>query len=118
MNIVMNKNNILIGIAVVAVLVTGVLVSVKYSKTSMPSLPLPSFLNLGMSRDAVTKKAMDYLNNTILQQGQKAELVETSEESGVIKIKIKIGTNTYDSYVSKDGKLLFPEAFNITNTTK
>src|SRR5207237_387072 len=66
-----------------------------------------------MSKDAIAKQSVDYLNKSVLQQGQTAELVSASEESGVIKLKIKIGDKTYDSYATKDGKLLFPEAFTI-----
>jgi hypothetical protein len=104
----MNKNTLLIGIAVLAVVVTGVLVGAKYSSGNMLS-----FLHVGMSKDQITQKSIDYLNKNVLQQGQTASLVSSTEESGVVKMKIKIGTSTYDSYATTDGKLLFPEAFSI-----
>ncbi len=106
----LNKNSILIGIAVLAIIVTGVLISSKSNSNN-----ILSFLKLspGMSADAVSKKSIDYLNKSVLQKGQTASLVSDSEESGVIKMKIKIGNNTYDSYATKDGKFLFPEAFTI-----
>src|SRR3989344_1060909 len=106
----LNKNQILIGIAVLAILVTGVL-----SSNKDLSSKVLSFLkfNSGISQDAVAKNAIDYLNKSVLQQGQVATLEGVSEESGLIKIKLKIGANTYDSYATRDGKLLFPEAFKI-----
>ena len=109
-----NKNQILAGVAVLAIVVTGALV---YANTS--GNPAVSFLKLpfGATPDALAKKSVDYLNKSVLQQGQSAELVSVSEESGVVKMQIKIGTNTYDSYVSKDGKLLFPEAFNLDGSS-
>src|SRR3989344_2447090 len=109
-----NKNQILAGVAVLAIVVTGALV---YANTS--GNPAVSFLKLpfGATPDALAKKSVDYLNKSVLQQGQSAELVSVSEESGVVKMQIKIGTNTYDSYVSKDGKLLFPVAFNLDGSS-
>ncbi len=107
----LNKNSILIGIAVLAIVVTGVLISSKSNSNN-----ILSFLKLspGMSADAVAKKSIDYLNKSVLQKGQTASLASDSEESGIVKMKIKIGANTYDSYATKDGKLLFPEAFDLS----
>ncbi len=103
-----NKNQVLIGLAVVVVAVTLALISAKSGGTNVLS-----FLTPGQGANAIAKKSIDYLNKSVLQQGQTATLVSTSEESGVVKMKIKIGTNTYDSYATKDGKLLFPEAFSL-----
>lgn len=69
--------------------------------------------NSSLSTQKIAKKSVNYLNKNILQEGQKADLVDFSKESGVIKIKIKIGDNDYDSYVTKDGKLFFPEVLKI-----
>jgi hypothetical protein len=38
---------------------------------------------------------------------------ETSRESGLIKFKLKVGTAEYDTYATKDGKLFFPQVFNM-----
>lgn len=105
-----NKNQILIAIAVVAIGVTGVLV---LANSNSPYSEKLSFLrfSMPMSADAVAKKSVDYLNTSVLQNGQTATLDSFSEESGVVKIKIKIGTQSYDSYATRDGKLLFPEGF-------
>lgn len=94
-----------------AVLVTGVLIWAKPNAGSVLSL-----LNMGVGVDQIAKDSVDYLNKNVLQQGQTAELVSATKESGVVKMKIKIGGNTYDSYATLDGKLLFPEAFTISPT--
>lgn len=103
------KNHILLGVAVLAVLLTGILV---FANSTLSQSNVLSFLKFSgpYSSEAIAKKSIDYLNSSVLQ-GQTAELVEASEESGVVKMKIKIGDNAYDSYATKDGKLLFPEAF-------
>ncbi len=107
------KNQVVVGAAVLVILVIGVLA---YSKTVVEN-PF-SFLNLGsfQSGDAIAKNAVAYLNKSVLQQGQTAELVSSSEVSGVIKMQLKIGGSNYDSYATKDGKLLFPEAFTLSGT--
>ena len=106
----LNKDKILIGLAIVAVIITGVLVYGKIAKKDMLGW---INISLPMSKEAIAKKSVDYLNANVLSQGQTAELGEISEVSGIVKMQLKINGNTYDSYATKDGKLFFPEAFNI-----
>lgn len=106
----MNKNTILVGIAVIAILVTGILI---YANTNQGF----SIANIfGISANQVGKLAVEYINNNQLSQTP-ASLVNVSEESGLIKIKIKIGENEFDSYATKDGKFLFPQAIEMTPKT-
>lgn len=58
-------------------------------------------------------KAVDFINNVALQGQATANLLETVEESGLYKIKIEIEGQEYESYVSRDGKLLFPQGTKI-----
>jgi protein-disulfide isomerase len=60
------------------------------------------------------KKAMEYINEMIKDQGQSASLISWSEEGGLYKIDFKIGDNQYQSFVTKDGKYLFPYALDLT----
>ncbi|MBX4200883.1 DsbA family protein [Candidatus Parcubacteria bacterium] len=108
-----NKNQIMIAVAVLGILVAGTLA---YSNLGS-SNPL-SFLNLGsfQSTDTIAKNSIAYLNSNVLQKGQTAELVSASEVSGVVKIHIKIAGTEYDSYATRDGKLLFPEAFTVSGS--
>ncbi len=105
-----NKNNLLfISIAVAVIIVVGTLILTNGSSGQ--------FLNIikrfgGVSKDDLAKTAIDYINNNILT-GQKAVLNSVSEESGLVKINFDIGTNKIDSYITKDGKLLFPEAIKL-----
>ena len=107
------KESILIGAAVVAVLLVGFLLLKNYAPSNISSyLNFPSFGQGG--NDKVAKTAVDFINKNLLQQGQTAELVSSSEASGVIKFKIKIGTDTYDSYITKDGKLFCPQIYDLS----
>jgi hypothetical protein len=102
----LNKHQVLLGVALVAIIVTGVLVMLNSGSSK-----LLSFLPFNMmSAQSVAKNSVDYLNANVLKNGQTASLVNYSEESGVIKIKITIDSKEYDSYVTRDGKLLFPES--------
>ncbi len=109
----LDKNTVLLGIAVIGIIITGILIYANQNPSQF------SFFNLGfgMSNDAIAKKSLDYLNTTVLAGQSQASLVSVSEESGLVKIKIKIGTSEYDSYATKDGKLLFPQAFNLEPAT-
>ncbi|MDP3882928.1 MAG: hypothetical protein Q8Q48_02645 [Candidatus Staskawiczbacteria bacterium] len=107
----MDKYNILIVAAIVGILVVGALIFMKNSGSSFSGFGL-----LGPSSDKVAQTAVDYINNNGLTETQ-ASLVSVSEESGLVKIKIKIGENEFDSYASKDGKLLIPQAIDMSSNS-
>jgi len=64
-----------------------------------------------LSADETADKAINYLNNNILPAGVTASLIDISEEGDVYKIRIEVEGVEYQSYVSKDGKYLFPDAY-------
>jgi|SRR3989338_10531656 len=101
-----NQNSILLFLAILGAFITVALV--------IDIIDIKN-INIGgnASAKAVAEKSIDYLNDSVLQEGQTATLVSFSEESGLIKIKIKIGDKDYDSYVTKDSKLFFPEALHM-----
>ncbi len=74
-------------------------------------------LGFGMSNAKIAQMSIDYINNNKLSQTP-ATLVDGSitSESGLVKFKISIGGNAFDSYATKDGKLLMPQAFNMSGT--
>ena len=66
-----------------------------------------------LSPQAAAKKAIDFINQTI-EEDVTASLLDVAQESGVYKVHLKIADTEYDSYITKDGKLLFSSAFNLT----
>lgn len=68
-----------------------------------------------LSSQEAGEKAIAYINENILQ-GVSASLMDVGDEGGVYKIHFKIGEREYDSYVTKDGRLLFPEAIDLGKT--
>ncbi len=67
-----------------------------------------------LSEEEASQKALDFINNVALKGEIIASILETTEESGLYKIRIKVQDQEYESYVTKDGKFLFPQATPIT----
>ncbi|MCX6722120.1 MAG: thioredoxin domain-containing protein [Candidatus Staskawiczbacteria bacterium] len=103
----MDRNTILVCIAIIAVIITGILIFAK----SNSNFTFPTIF--GMSDKEIGNKVISYINDNKLSQTP-ASLVSVSEVSGLAKVKIKIGTSSFDSYATKDGKLLFPQAFDMS----
>lgn len=98
-----------ISVAAAAIIIVGTLILTNGNSGQF----LDKIKNFGgTSKDDLAKTAIDYINNNVLT-GQKAVLNNVSEESGLVKINFNIGTNKFDSYVTKDGSLLFPEAIKL-----
>jgi hypothetical protein len=58
-----------------------------------------------LSAQDAANKAVSYINS--LSGGSGASLLGVTEESGMYKIHIRIGQDEYESFVSKDGEILF-----------
>lgn len=91
-----------------AIIIVGFLIAAGLYQVSNKKIPgeLPP--------EEVAEKAINFINNVALQGQAVANLLETSEESGLYKIKIEIEGQEYESYVTKDGKFLFPQGTKIT----
>lgn len=62
-------------------------------------------------------KVENFVNTYLMSAGSKATVSDVTESYGLYKMKINIGSNqSVDSYVSKDGKLFFPQALDIAKT--
>jgi hypothetical protein len=103
----MNRNTILVCIAIIAIIITGGLI---YANSN-PGFSLPTIF--GYSDQQIGNNVIKYINDNQLSQTP-ASLVKVSEASGLVKVTIKIGTSQFDSYATKDGKLLFPQAYELT----
>jgi len=66
--------------------------------------------------DAQTKVS-DYINNEVLAGKTKAEISSLTEQNGVYIFKVTVQGQSFDSYVSKDGSILFPEGMAMTAAT-
>ncbi|MBS3118387.1 thioredoxin domain-containing protein [Candidatus Woesearchaeota archaeon] len=59
------------------------------------------------------QKALGYINSNLLQPPFTATAVKTEELNGMYKIKIDVAGRQIDSYVTKDGKLFFPQGLEL-----
>lgn len=91
-----------VSIVVAALILGGVLI---YLNKSNPTA----------SAQAAAEKAINYINQNkdSLTGGNTASLLSVVDEGGVYKIHLKVGEGEYDSYISKDGKFLFPAGYNL-----
>jgi len=66
-----------------------------------------------ISVDAAKTKAEEFINKFLMQSGSKATVKEVTTEYGLYKVKVDITSDVVDSYLTKDGRLFFPQALNI-----
>lgn len=82
-----------------------------YSQFELPGKE--SSANL-LSVEEAAKIGLDYINENLLPQGITASMVGApSEEQGLYRFKIRIGEEELLSYITKDGKVLFPEGIDL-----
>ena len=105
------KNLIPIAIIIAGLLIAGAFVYVNQGKVSEKA---PE----GLSPQQAAEKAINYINQNLLQGGATASLINVVEENGIYKFRLKIGQNEYDSYVTKNGKLLFIEGIDLEKARK
>lgn len=65
-----------------------------------------------LSPQEAAEKAINFINQTI-EEDVTASLMDITEEGEVYKIHLKIAEIEYISYITKDGKFLFPNGFNL-----
>jgi len=71
-----------------------------------------------LTSQQAAERAINYLNNNILKsQGFTASLGNVTEENGLYKFQAKIQNQDYNLYVTKNGKLLFLQAFDLVSTS-
>ncbi len=61
----------------------------------------------------VADKALSFINANMLQEGITASLINIEESNGLYKVKLKIGEEEVEPYVSLDGRLLFVQAIDM-----
>ena len=99
-----NKKMIVSIVIILAVILAAILFALLYNKKDYKEISI---------NDAIIKTE-DFVNTNLMPSGSKATITDTSEEYGLYKMKIDIGSESpVESYVTKDGTLFFPQAINI-----
>ena len=105
----MNKINVTL--LLITLMIAAFLIG--YGKMNSDSL---SFLNFGSQKaEETVQKAIDFISENMLD-GAEAVLVSVSEKNGVYSFKMKIDDQEYDSYITKDGKILFPSGISLAES--
>jgi len=71
-----------------------------------------------LSPQEAADKTINYINENLLGEGQEASLKEVARENGLYKLKIDLGSQEVDSYVTLNGKLFFPSKIDLTKEVK
>ena len=95
---------IIIHLSIIAV---GIIIAAAFVFVNQEKIKGPVVKELSAQQAA--EKAINYVNENLLGQGLVASLVDVSDTGSIYKIRLKIGETEYDSYVTKDGRLLFTE---------
>jgi hypothetical protein len=69
--------------------------------------------NKNLNETEAKTRATEFINSYLMSPGSKATITEISKEYGLYKLKVDIVSSVVDSYLSRDGKLFFPQALNI-----
>lgn len=98
---------------VIAIIIAGILVAgaVVYKD----SLKWPGKIKNIPAQEAADK-AINYINNKLLGGQTTVSLVEVSEDKtyNLYKVKFNLANNELVAYTTRDGKLLFPEGYDLT----
>jgi len=68
-----------------------------------------------LSSQEASIKALEFINQNLLQGQATAQVKSISENSGLYAIKLDVMGQEYNSYVSKDGNLFFPQAVDMAD---
>lgn len=68
----------------------------------------------GASRQNIAAKSVDFINKNLLTGGAVVSLIDVTEKNNLYLLKLNVDGQMFDSYVSKDGSLLFPSAIDMT----
>ncbi len=66
-----------------------------------------------LSESEAKTRAEKFVNEYLMESGNKATVKEVTKEYGLYKLKIDIVSDIVESYLSRDGKLFFPQALDI-----
>lgn len=100
-----SKNLIPAAIIVAGILIAGAYVFVNYWPVGM------------LSSQQAADKTIAFVNQNI-EAGATASLVAITEKDMVYQISLKINETQYESYITKDGKFLFPSGINLEEAVK
>lgn len=58
-------------------------------------------------------KTEEFINTNLMSPGSTATIESITEEYGLYKVEVDIVSDVVESYITKDGKIFFPQAFDV-----
>lgn len=92
-----------------AIIIAGVCIAGALVYINIGKRPSGSFL----SPQEAAEKAISFINENMLPEGMEASLINVVEQNDLYKFHIRLGENEFDSYVTRNGKLLFIEGIDL-----
>jgi len=66
-----------------------------------------------MTSDEAADKAVNFIESNLLSEGQTITLKGVEEDNQLYVVRLEVGGQEFKSYITKDGKLLFPSAVDM-----
>jgi len=95
----------------------------KFSRVTLPIILVIALIVIGLftfqkpvknlSAAEAKDKAENFINTYLMQGGNKATIKDITTAYGLYKLKVDIVSDMVESYLSKDGKLFFPQALEV-----
>lgn len=95
----------------------------RFSRVTLPILLVIALVVIGLftfqkpvknlSVTEAKDKAESFINTYLMQGGNKATIKDITTAYGLYKLKVDIVSDVVESYLSKDGKLFFPQALEV-----
>lgn len=101
-----NKNLIAISIVIAGIILAGAFIYINQGESIV--------FKDKSDMQSMGEIAIKYINENLLPPEIIASLVDISDSDSVYKIRLSIEGNEFDSYVSKDGKFLFPDGYDMS----
>jgi len=109
----MNMKNLTIAIIIAGLIIAGAVVYTKYQNCPTQQGPTQQAL----SSQEAGERAINYINENLLQGKATASLIDTIQENGLYKVKFKVGDQDVETYITLDGKIFFLEGTDLTQVT-
>ncbi len=99
-----------------------------FLKISLPILLIIALIIIGLfsfqkprtttlTPNQAKTRTENFINKFLMRSGNTATIKSVSTEYGLYKLNIKLASSDVNSYLTKDGKLFFPQALNIDQIT-
>jgi hypothetical protein len=107
-----NWSTLIIIMAVIAILGLIIAISLRKNDTNNTFKPGKT-----LSPAEASAKAEEFINNFLMPSGSIATVKEVTSEYNLYKLSVDITSDVVESYLSKDGRLFFPQSLNIDEIT-